>query len=83
MCIRDRFCMATNQTTWEVASKRKISYLKGVPDNVYAFDRGFARNVREFCCAPPPARYEMRSLRELRQFSAKETIWENRYWVCC
>ncbi len=77
------FCMATNQTTWEVASKRKISYLKGVPDNVYAFDRGFARNVREFCCAPPPARYEMRSLRELRQFSAKETIWENRYWVCC
>ena len=77
------FCIATNQTTWEIASKRKISYLKGVPDNVYAFDRGLARNVREFCCALPPARYEMRSLRELRQFSEKETIWENRYWVCC
>ena len=77
------FCVATNQTTWEISSKQKISYLKGVPDNVYAFDRGPLRNARDFCCAPPPARYEMRSLRELRQFSKKETIWENRYWVCC
>ena len=77
------FCVFTNQTTWEISSKQKISYLKGVPNNVYAFDKGPARNAFDFCCAPPPARYQMRSLQELRQFSKKETIWENRYWVCC
>ena len=77
------FCVFTNQTTWEISRKQKISYLKGVPNNVYAFDKGPARNAFDFCCAPPPARYQMKSLQELRQFSKKETIWENRYWVCC
>tara|TARA_B110000977_G_scaffold99048_3_gene130195 strand:- start:15824 stop:16873 length:1050 start_codon:yes stop_codon:yes gene_type:complete len=83
LCGFHVYCVVTGQTTWEIASKQKIRYLKNVPANVYAFDKGPVENVKQFCCLPPPARYEMRSMSELRGWSKKETIWENRYWVCC
>ena len=51
------FCIATNQTTWEIASKRKISYLRGVPENVHAFDRGPAKTPRVLL---PPAAGQVR-----------------------
>jgi len=35
------------------------------------------------CCEPPPPRYEMRPMKWYRAESKRETIWENRYWVCC
>lgn len=78
------FLMFTAQTTWEVSSRDKITYLRGVPKNVYPFSKGPVQDVADFCCLPaPPDGYTMTSLRELREWSKKETIWENRYYVCC
>jgi palmitoyltransferase len=78
------FLLFTAQTTWEVSSKDKISYLRGVPRNVYPFSRGPARDCADFCCRPPPPRgYVMKPLAELRVWSKTETIWENRHYVCC
>ena len=77
------YLIVTNQTTWEVSSRDKISYLAGVPHNVYAFSRGPMRDAREFCCAPPPPRYTLRSFEWMREWSRTETIWENKYYVCC
>jgi len=77
------YCMLTAQTTWEVQSRRKISYLRGVPENVHPFDRGPTQNAKEFCCLPPPPRYVMRPMDELQTWSKTETMWDNRYYVCC
>ena len=77
------YLIVTNQTTWEVSSRDKISYLAGVPHNVYAFSRGPMRDAREFCCSPPPPRYTLRSFEWMREWSRTETIWENKYYVCC
>lgn len=83
LCGFHVYCALTAQTTWEIASKDKISYLKNVPRNTHAFDKGPTQNLKELCCLPPPAKYHVRSLRELRVWSKKETIWENKHWVCC
>jgi palmitoyltransferase len=78
------FLMLSNQTTWEVSSKEKITYLRRVPQNVYPFSKGPARDCAQFCCLPPPpGGYVMKPLRELRVWSKTETIWENKYYVCC
>ena len=78
------FLIFTAQTTWEVSSRDKISYLRRVPRNVYPFSQGPARDCANFwCMAPPPEGYGMKPLRELRVWSKTETIWENRYYVCC
>lgn len=77
------YLIVTNQTTWEVSSRDKISYLRGVPNNVYAFSHGPVRDTKEFCCAPPPPRYTLRSFEWMREWSRTETIWENKYYVCC
>ena len=34
-------------------------------------------------CAPPPPRYTLRSFEWMREWSRTETIWENKYYVCC
>ena len=77
------YLIVTAQTTWEVSSRDKISYLRGVPNNVYAFSHGPVRDTKEFCCAPPPPRYTLRSFEWMREWSRTETIWENKYYVCC
>jgi len=77
------YLIVTNQTTWEVSSRDKISYLEGVPHNVYPFSHGPMRDAREFCCSPPPPRYTLRSFEWMREWSRTETIWENKYYVCC
>ena len=78
------YLIVTGQSTWEVSSGRdKVSYLRGVPKNVYPFSLGPVKNVMRTCCEPPPPRYEMRPMKWYRAESKRETIWENRYWVCC
>ena len=81
------FLIFTAQTTWEVSSREKITYLRRVPRNVYPFSKGPTRDCANFWCLPPPdpnnEGYVMKPLRELRAWSKTETIWENRYYVCC
>ena len=35
----------TNQTTWEVVSRDRISYLRGVTHDTHPFDKGTCGNV--------------------------------------
>jgi palmitoyltransferase len=77
------YCAVTNQTTWEVSKRDTISYLEGVPPNVHPFDRGWRTNLEAFCCKPPPKKHVMKSMTELREWSVTETMWDNRYYVCC
>ncbi|KAL4364279.1 hypothetical protein GQ457_04G022060 [Hibiscus cannabinus] len=45
------YLVMTNQTTYELVRRRRIPYLRGVPERVYPFSRGVCRNLYDFCCA--------------------------------
>lgn len=45
------YLILTNQTTYELVRRRRIPYLRGIPERVYPFSKGICRNVYSFCCA--------------------------------
>jgi len=46
------FLILTNQTTWEMTRRKRIPYLRELPERVHPFSRGLKANVYSFCCAP-------------------------------
>eukprot|EP00257_Ricinus_communis_P018455 XP_015577176.1 protein S-acyltransferase 10 isoform X2 [Ricinus communis] len=44
------YLILTNQTTYELVRRRRIPYLRGIPERVYPFSKGACRNLYEFCC---------------------------------
>ncbi|XP_010266105.1 PREDICTED: protein S-acyltransferase 10-like isoform X4 [Nelumbo nucifera] len=45
------YLVLTNQTTYELVRRRRIPYLRGIPERVYPFSKGICRNLYNFCCA--------------------------------
>ncbi|KAJ6839130.1 protein S-acyltransferase 10 [Iris pallida] len=45
------YLVLTNQTTYELVRRRRISYLRGVPERVHPFSKGICRNLYYFCCS--------------------------------
>ncbi|XP_021675326.2 protein S-acyltransferase 10 [Hevea brasiliensis] len=45
------YLILTNQTTYELVRRRRIPYLRGIPERVHPFSKGVCRNLYEFCCA--------------------------------
>ncbi|XP_057543596.1 protein S-acyltransferase 10-like isoform X1 [Amaranthus tricolor] len=41
----------TNQTTYELVRRRRIPYMRAVPERVYPFSNGMCRNLYNCCCA--------------------------------
>ncbi|XP_052195377.1 protein S-acyltransferase 10 isoform X2 [Diospyros lotus] len=44
------FLVLTNQTTYELARRRRIPYLRGIPERVHPYSKGACRNLYNFCC---------------------------------
>ncbi|KAL8168381.1 hypothetical protein V2J09_009880 [Rumex salicifolius] len=44
------YIVLTNQTTYELVRRRRIGYMRGIPERVYPFSEGICRNVYNFCC---------------------------------
>ncbi|CAN6485234.1 unnamed protein product [Victoria cruziana] len=45
------YLVLTNQTTYELVRRRRIPYLRGMPDRVYPFNDGICKNLFNFCCS--------------------------------
>ncbi|XP_060191330.1 protein S-acyltransferase 10 isoform X2 [Lycium barbarum] len=45
------YLVLTNQTTYELVRRRRIQYLRNIPERVYPFSKGACRNLYDFCCA--------------------------------
>ncbi|CAL9161801.1 unnamed protein product [Musa hybrid cultivar] len=45
------YLMITNQTTYEMARRRRILYLRGIPKKVHPFSRGICKNLYTSCCS--------------------------------
>jgi len=77
------YLMLTNQTTWEVSKRRKISYLQELPEEVFPFDNGCMANVRQFWTMRNVdiewiVQEKITSGNNNRGFN----IWSNQYWSC-
>lgn len=49
LLIFHSYLVLTNQTTYELIRRRRIHYLRGIPNNVHPFSKGVLRNIYFFC----------------------------------
>ncbi|KAI5581969.1 hypothetical protein POPTR_007G060100v4 [Populus trichocarpa] len=51
LLIFHSYLILTYQTTYELVRRRRIPYLRGIPERVYPFSKGVCRNLYDFCFA--------------------------------
>ncbi|XP_078162744.1 protein S-acyltransferase 10-like isoform X2 [Carex rostrata] len=49
LCIFHSYLAMTNQTTYELARRRRVPYLRGFSEKVQPFSQGICRNLYMFC----------------------------------
>ncbi|CAI8601159.1 unnamed protein product [Vicia faba] len=68
------YLILTNQTTYELVRRRRISYLRAIPERVHPFSKGVCKNIYSFCCSysfepiPTPQEIEEKS----RQYTCSD-----------
>ncbi|KAJ4953997.1 hypothetical protein NE237_030829 [Protea cynaroides] len=79
------YIVLTNQTTYELVRRRRIPYLRGIPERVYPFSKGICTNIYNFCCARSSL-YTIETLpttRELEEKSKPYTCLDVLKCRCC
>ncbi|XP_009602648.1 protein S-acyltransferase 10 isoform X1 [Nicotiana tomentosiformis] len=79
------YLILTNQTTYELVRRRRIPYLRNIPERVFPFSKGACRNSYEFCCARS-SMYRMEPLptaQELQEKSRPYTCLDFFACRCC
>ncbi|XP_019230912.1 PREDICTED: protein S-acyltransferase 10-like isoform X2 [Nicotiana attenuata] len=79
------YLILTNQTTYELVRRRRIPYLRNIPERVFPFSKGACRNSYEFCCARS-SMYRMEPLptaQELQEKSRTYTCSDIFSCRCC
>ncbi|XP_034606283.1 protein S-acyltransferase 10 isoform X1 [Setaria viridis] len=72
----------TNQTTYEVARRKRIFYLRGVPERVHPFSKGICRNLYDFCCSSQKG-YILEALPPAEDLEARAARYTCRDVICC
>ncbi|KAL3845011.1 hypothetical protein ACJIZ3_002414 [Penstemon smallii] len=66
------YLIMTNQTTYELVRRRRIVYLRAIPERVYPFSKGICRNLYLFCCAAQSSsKYRMEALPSAEELEEK------------
>ncbi|KAL8046918.1 hypothetical protein ABFX02_08G205300 [Erythranthe guttata] len=71
------YLIMTNQTTYELVRRRRIVYMRGIPERVYPFHKGVCRNLYLFCFGRS-SMYRMEALP-----TAEELEEKSRPYTCC
>ncbi|GJN21805.1 hypothetical protein PR202_gb09321 [Eleusine coracana subsp. coracana] len=82
LCLFHSYIALTNQTTYEVARRRRIFYLRGVPDRVHPFSRGICRNIYDFC-SPSQKGFALEAVPPLEELEARAARYTCRDIICC
>ncbi|GAB4847599.1 hypothetical protein Ancab_026661 [Ancistrocladus abbreviatus] len=64
------YLVLTNQTTYELVRRRRIQYMRGIPERVYPFSKGVGRNLYNFCFARTSI-YRLEALPSAHELEAK------------
>uniref|UniRef100_A0A0E0MMD1 S-acyltransferase n=1 Tax=Oryza punctata TaxID=4537 RepID=A0A0E0MMD1_ORYPU len=72
----------TNQTTYEVARRKRIFYMRGIPDKVHPFSKGICRNIYVFCFSRQKG-YDLEEVPPLEELEARAAPYTCRDIICC
>ncbi|KAF7003022.1 hypothetical protein CFC21_018408 [Triticum aestivum] len=72
----------TNQTTYEIARRKRISYLRGVPRKVHPFSKGICRNLYDLCLSRQKG-YVLEAVPPLDELEARARPYTCRDVICC
>ncbi|KAK1684626.1 hypothetical protein QYE76_045474 [Lolium multiflorum] len=72
----------TNQTTYEIARRRRITYLREVPSKVYPFSNGICRNLYDLCLSREKG-YILEAVPPLEELEARARPYTCRDVICC
>ncbi|CAL9109540.1 unnamed protein product [Musa textilis] len=70
LLIFHSYLALTNQTTYEMVRRRRILYLRGIPEKVHPFSRGISKNLDTFCC-PRGSRYTLEALPRMEELEER------------
>jgi len=77
------YLLLSGQTTWEVSSEQRVSYLRDLPRGSKPFDEGAVENLRAGCFpGPHPRRWRIPSLAELEARENQQTFFNNDSYSC-
>ncbi|XP_024968249.1 protein S-acyltransferase 10-like isoform X2 [Cynara cardunculus var. scolymus] len=85
LLIFHSYLIVTNQTTHELVRRRRIAYMRSIPERVYPFSKGVCRNLYRFCCARSSI-YRMEALpsaEEVAQMSIPYSCFDVLSCRCC
>ncbi|XP_065853220.1 protein S-acyltransferase 10 [Euphorbia lathyris] len=85
LLIFHSYLILTNQTTYELVRRRRIPYLRGVPERVYPFSKGACKNLHRFCFSRN-SKYSLESLptaMEIEEKSRPYTCLDFLRCRCC
>ncbi|XP_022926989.1 protein S-acyltransferase 10-like [Cucurbita moschata] len=78
------YLVLTNQTTYELVRRRRIFYLRGIPERVFPFSKGVCHNLYDFCCHRSVYQLEpLPSVQELEERSRPYTCSDLLRCRCC
>lgn len=79
------FLILTNQTTYELTRRRRIPYLRSLPDKVHPFSQGIDANLYSFCCSPSSEYpiYVLPSPDELENMARPTSCFNCKYFSYC
>lgn len=79
------FLILTNQTTYELTRRRRIPYLRSLPDKVHPFNQGIDANLYSFCCSPSSEYpiYVLPSADELENMARPTSCFNCKYFSYC
>uniref|UniRef100_A0A0D9VJA4 S-acyltransferase n=1 Tax=Leersia perrieri TaxID=77586 RepID=A0A0D9VJA4_9ORYZ len=82
LLIFHTYIALTNQTTYEVARRKRIFYLRGIPDKVHPFSKGICRNIYSFCFSREKG-YDLEAVPPLEELEARAAPYTCRDIICC
>uniref|UniRef100_A0ACD5V5S5 Uncharacterized protein n=1 Tax=Avena sativa TaxID=4498 RepID=A0ACD5V5S5_AVESA len=72
----------TNQTTYEIARRKRISYLRGVPVKAHPFSKGICRNLYDLCLSRQKG-YVLEAVPPLEELEDRARPYTCRDIMCC
>ncbi|XP_031388073.1 protein S-acyltransferase 10-like isoform X2 [Punica granatum] len=77
------YLILTNQTTYELVRRQRITYLSHVPRRLCAFSRGMGRNLYYICCGGSSYLEQVPTQHELEERSRPYTCLDTLTCRCC
>ncbi|KAH9530826.1 hypothetical protein CY35_19G004300 [Sphagnum magellanicum] len=79
------YLIMTNQTTYGLTRRKRIPYLKGLPDKAHPFSKGLKANVYSFCSTSRSKYpiYVLPSPEELEARAHSSSCLERQFCSCC